>query len=118
MVYIHNWRAHRPLFRVGTTPDNMSKQSHDRRQGEGNLIPTPPLKSCSHLGAGFVIKEFNPKMLPEVEKVNGTKVLCEHVSQVLIARDEVDRHFAIFDALTYIMIPNVNVFGPPFLDWV
>jgi len=57
-------------------------------------------------------------MLPEVEKINGAKVLCEHVSQVLIARDEVDRYFTIFNALAYVMIANVNVFCPLFLDWV
>ena len=28
-VYIHNWRVHGPLFRVGTTPGNLSKRSHD-----------------------------------------------------------------------------------------
>jgi len=57
-------------------------------------------------------------MLPEVEKVNGTNVLCEHVSWVLIARDEVDRYFVIFNALAYVIILNVNVFGPLFLDWI
>jgi len=57
-------------------------------------------------------------MFPEAEKVNGAKVLCEHVCWVLIARDEVDRYFAIFDALTYIMILNINVFGLLFLDWI
>jgi len=57
-------------------------------------------------------------MLPEPKKVNGTKVLCEHVSWIFIAKDEVDRYFAIFNAFVYIVIPNVNVFGPPFLDWV
>ena len=80
---------------------------------------TPPQVLLPLLGTGFVIKEFNPKMLPEAEKVNGAKVLCEHVSWIFHARDEVDRYyFVIFNALTYVMIPNVNVFGPLFLDWV
>jgi len=57
-------------------------------------------------------------MLPVVEKVNGAKVLCEHVSWVLIARDKVDRYFAIFNAFAYVVILNVNVFGPLFLDWI
>jgi len=87
-------------------------------QGEGNKFQHPPSSPAALLGTGFVIKELNPKMLPEAEKVNGAKVLCEHVSQILIARDKVDRYFAIFNALAYIMIPNVNVFGPLFLDWV
>jgi len=42
------------------------------RRGEFNS--NTPLKSCClfsfFLGTGFVIKEFNPKMLPEAEKVN------------------------------------------------
>jgi len=79
---------------------------------------TPPQVLLSFLGAGFVIKEFNSKMLPEVEKVNSAKVLCEHVSWVLIVRDEVDRYFVIFNALAYVMILNVNVFHPLFLDWI
>ena len=35
-IYIHNWRVHGPLFRVGTTLGNLSKQSHDLwvRRGE------------------------------------------------------------------------------------
>ena len=45
-------------------------------------------------------------------------VLCEHVGWIFVARDEVDRYFAIFDALTYIMILNINVFGLLFLDWI
>jgi len=53
---------------------------------------TPPQVLLPFLSNGFVIKEFNPKMLPEAEKVNGAKVLCEHVSWVLIARDKVDRY--------------------------
>jgi len=57
-------------------------------------------------------------MLLEAKKVNGAKVLCEHVSWIFHARDKVDRYFVIFDVLTYVMMPNVNVFGPPFLDWV
>ena len=84
----------------------------------GNKFQHPPQDLLPFLGTGFVIKEFNPKILPEVEKVNSAKVLCEHVSQVLIARDEVDRYFAIFDALAYVLIPNVNVFGPLFLNRV
>ena len=55
-------------------------------------------------------------MLPEVKEVNSAKVLCEHVSQIFHARDEVDRYFVIFNALTYVMILNVNVFCPLFLD--
>jgi len=57
-------------------------------------------------------------MLPEVQEIYGAKVLCEHVSQIFIARDEVNRHFVIFDAFAYIMIPNVNVFCLLFLDWI
>ena len=53
-------------------------------------------------------------MLPEVKEVNGARVLCKHVSWVFCARDEVDRYFVIFDALVYVMIPNVNVFCPLF----
>jgi len=30
MVYIHNLRVHRPLFRVGTTLGKLSKRSRDK----------------------------------------------------------------------------------------
>jgi len=57
-------------------------------------------------------------MLPEAQEIYGAKVLCEHVGWIFVARDEVDRYFAIFDALTYVMIANVNVFCPLFLGWI
>jgi len=57
-------------------------------------------------------------MLAEAEKISGTKVLCEHVSQVFGVRDKEDINFAIFNALTYVVIVNVNVFCLLFLNQI
>jgi hypothetical protein len=58
--------------------------------------------------------EFNTEEISELDKFNGAKVLGEHVSQIVIARNENDHNLVIFNAFAYVMIANVNVFcsGP------
>ena len=63
LIYIIGVRTDH--FRVGASTGRHQDESHDLEERRGEIIPTPPLKSCSHLGAGFVIKEFYPEMLPE-----------------------------------------------------
>ena len=50
-------------------------------------------------------------MLAELFKLDLIEVLCEHVGRVVSSRDKDDGDFVIFDAFTYVVIADINVFG-------
>ena len=51
-------------------------------------------------------------MLTEPLTLHPIEVLCEHVSGVVSSRDENNRDFVVFDAFTYVVIADINVFSP------
>jgi hypothetical protein len=53
--------------------------------------------------------EFNTEGVSELDKLNGAKILGEHVSRIVVARNENDHNLVIFNAFAYVMIANVNV---------
>ena len=49
-------------------------------------------------------------MLTELFELDPIEVLCEHVSGVVSSWNENDGDFVIFNAFTYIVIADINVF--------
>ena len=47
----------------------------------------------------------------ELFEFDPIEVPCEHVSRIVSSRNENNRDFVIFDAFTYVMIADINVFG-------
>ena len=50
-------------------------------------------------------------MLAELLKLDLIEVLCEHVSRVISSRNKNNGDFVIFNAFTYVVIADINVFG-------
>ena len=51
-------------------------------------------------------------MLAELLELDLVEVLCEHVSRVISSGDENDGDIVVFNAFMYIVIADINVFGP------
>jgi hypothetical protein len=47
-----------------------------------------------------------------------TQVFGKHVGWILICRYPEEFHFAFLYALSNVVIPNINMFGASFLNWV
>ena len=60
--------------------------------------------------------ENQSQLILEFKKSHLWQVLCKHVHGVIMAQKEDDRDFFVFNAFSYIMILNVNVFGMYFLN--
>ena len=50
-------------------------------------------------------------MLAELLKLHLIEVLCEHVGGIVSSRNENNRDFVVFNAFTYIVIADINVFS-------